>query len=397
MPEANEAANPRALAGPQPGPRLEISPAPLDFGGVGVGEVGLVDFTFRNSGTNAFRVTRMTIQNGVFAGVLPTGPFGLDPGGTALGRMSFRPPWAGDFTGVLRVFVNNEADPHMAVELRGKGLVPKLLLKTEELDFGEVRYGETKELYFALGNGGPVNLRIKSVAFNTSGVNQYALVQPGIPTTVPPYETAKFFLRLSPDPDGGPITEFVFETNDPENPKAAVRLVHRVKFDFDVVAREGDVLPDGSAIEWLARAPSLNDAGEVAVVAGLTSGRQTVLASRNGRLEDRIALASDLNPAFGTHFDLRHNFNFDAPVQINNAGQIAFRVWSEDGLFAFIVRSDRTPPRLWTVAQSNYERLDFPWQNLTSPFDYAFPFPSRALSPVAQPQQRRPSGLLRGA
>lgn len=360
--------------------QLVLNPSRLDFGGATVGESVDRDFLFQNIGNTPFRVTRMTIQNTAFKGVLPTGPFDLESGATAQGRMRFTPPSGGTFNGVLRVYVNNLAEPILTLDLLGEGLLPKLSVQIEELDFGAIRYGETKQRYFSLANLGRGRLNLKA-SFRATGALQYAIAQSSLPTIVPPLETAKVYLEVSPSPDGGPITELVLETNDPARKHAVVRLYHRVRFDFDVVAHQGDLLPDGSSISYLAREPSLNDNNDVAVVAVLNGTRHTVLSKEDGQLRDRLQVASDLNPAFGMHFDLRRNFYCGAAVQINNARQVTWRATSEDGLFSFIVRQDRSPATLRTVAQNTYRRIDFPDLNLDSPFDYAFPFNSKALYP----------------
>lgn len=154
-------------------------------------------------------------------------------------------------------------------------------------------------------------------------------------------------------------------------------------YTFDVIAKTGDKTPDGETITSLGWGPSINDSGHVAFTARTKEGHEHVLVHTGKELEDRTVLARNLTIS-GVHFDTRDFLVADV-VQINNKGQVVWRSQSPDGLFVFLLRvgalgSDGSIDGK-VVAKNRYVRLDNAPVRLDSPFDYAFPFPSKAIYP----------------
>ena len=106
-------------------------------------------------------------------------------------------------------------------------------------------------------------------------------------------------------------------------------------YNLQVIARTGDTTPAGT-ITALGTGPSINDAGKVAYVVSVQDGRQGVFVS--GEAGARSTLIDTFSVGFSTFSGLAQNFYFPDVVQINNRNQIAWKVWSRDGLFSFIFR-----------------------------------------------------------
>lgn len=156
---------------------------------------------------------------------------------------------------------------------------------------------------------------------------------------------------------------------------AAAPIVH-----FEIIARTGTTTPAGNTITALGNGPSINTHGDVAYVLQIADGRQGVFVS--GESSARSGLIDTFRVGGFTFSDLSQNFYFPDVLQINNQGQIAWRVWSRDGLFSFIFRLGRSSADFRVVAKTRYDRVDTPQEDLPSPFCGPFLTPTTGLSPA---------------
>lgn len=150
-------------------------------------------------------------------------------------------------------------------------------------------------------------------------------------------------------------------------------------YQFEVIARTGDKTAAGNTITGLGNGPSINDAGQVAYTLEIADGRQGVFVS--GEPSARSALIESFPVGPVTVGGLSQNFHFPDVLEINNYSQVAWRVWSRDGLFSFIFRLGPTRDDFRIVANTDYERIDTSMLDMPSPFSGPFPYPSKGLHP----------------
>jgi len=150
-------------------------------------------------------------------------------------------------------------------------------------------------------------------------------------------------------------------------------------YQLEIIAKTGDQTAAGNTIANLGTGPSINDWGQVAYTLEVADGRQGVYVS--GENSARSALIESFPVGWVTVGGLSRNFHFGNVLQINNQNQVAWRVWSRDGLFSFIFRLGSYAGDFRIVANTQYERIDHSLLDMPSPFFGLFPFPTKGLYP----------------
>jgi len=102
-------------------PRLDISPAALDFGTVSVGQLRTLSATVRNGGNGPLHIQSLPISGTGFAIVSPPAPVGLAPGGEQLVSIRFSPSNTGPHNATLTIESNDPQRPRITVALTGNG------------------------------------------------------------------------------------------------------------------------------------------------------------------------------------------------------------------------------------------------------------------------------------
>jgi hypothetical protein len=105
-------------------PHIEVTPTPLDFGSVAVGQSATRELTVRNTGTAELSVTSSPSTTAPFSVVPPTGPFTVAPNTEQLVTVRFSPTTVGGQSGVLSIASNDPAAATVSIPLQGRALSP---------------------------------------------------------------------------------------------------------------------------------------------------------------------------------------------------------------------------------------------------------------------------------
>lgn len=100
---------------------LAVEPTTLDFGAVSLGSSKELPLTLRNTGSQAARVTSLTVNNARFRVVNPAVPFDVPAGSQQAITIRFAPDAAGAQNGALTVDSNDQNRPRFEVGLQGSG------------------------------------------------------------------------------------------------------------------------------------------------------------------------------------------------------------------------------------------------------------------------------------
>ncbi len=106
-------------AGEGSGPKLALSPSPLDFGTVTIGDTKVLALTLRNDGAASLTVSA-AVATGAFT-VTSTVPFSVGPGGQQAVLVRFAPDVLGSASGTLTLTSNDPSQPSATVPLSGTG------------------------------------------------------------------------------------------------------------------------------------------------------------------------------------------------------------------------------------------------------------------------------------
>jgi len=204
-------------------PKIEVSPARLDFGRVLIGQRAEQSFVIRNAGTASLTVTRITVSDPPFSITSPSAPFTLDPGGHQSVVVEFRPEAPGEKSASVMISSTDPARPTTTVDLRGEAVaaVARMEVAPLSLDFGSVLLGHSSERVLTVRNTGTAALVVSAASTSTP---QFAVVSPTIPFTVAPGDQIPMTLRftlMNRGPQRGVLT---LTSNDPEKPTLTVSL-----------------------------------------------------------------------------------------------------------------------------------------------------------------------------
>ena len=110
-------------AGTSSAPRIEVSPASLDFGTVNIGQTKDLTLTVRNNGNATLTVTAIGSSNPRFALAILSTPFNVGGGSFQDVVIRFSPNSAGAQSGTLSIASNDASQPTITVPLSGTGSV----------------------------------------------------------------------------------------------------------------------------------------------------------------------------------------------------------------------------------------------------------------------------------
>lgn len=204
-------------------PRIEVTPATVDFGRVLVGEKAQQSLTVRNEGTGPLGVTNVASSDPQFSVSSPTAPFSLDPGKEQAILIEFQPMTPGEKTATLTLTSTDPTRPRASVSLRGEGVaaVARIEASVQALDFGAVLPGHSSERMLALKNTGTAPLTISGASTNNP---QFTIVSPTIPLMIPPGGQQALTLRFTLMGKGSQNGTLTITSNDPERPVITVSL-----------------------------------------------------------------------------------------------------------------------------------------------------------------------------
>ncbi|MFN7143445.1 MAG: choice-of-anchor D domain-containing protein [Myxococcota bacterium] len=205
------------VAGGQ-GPDIEVSPARIDFGALGAGEVATQTFTVTNVGPeeSILDVSEITI-GGEAAGFTIVTPaedlaFTLPGGASTSIEVAFTPLGA-NASGTAIVASDDEDEKRVSVELLGQGLVPELQIEPDPLDLGTAYIGCDKDHDVTLTNVGSDTLVIDAIT-HTGG--EFVLTDENtLPLSLDPGSHASVNVRFVPTVEGSFTGQLTVTSNEP--------------------------------------------------------------------------------------------------------------------------------------------------------------------------------------
>ncbi len=206
------------------GPEIEVTPARLDFGALGAGEVVTQTFTVQNVGPeeSLLSVDGVTIggEAGGFTIVTPAEDltFTLPGGGTWDVEVAFTPTGASESAEAI-VASDDEDEKRVTVELIGEGLVPELEIAPDPLDLGTAYVGCDKDHDVELTNVGNDTLVIDSIG-HTGG--EFVLTDTNVlPLSLAPGEQTSVNVRFVPSTEGEATGELTVTSNEPRGTRTS--------------------------------------------------------------------------------------------------------------------------------------------------------------------------------
>lgn len=201
--------------------RIEISPAALDFGSLSYQQMGELKLAIRNSGGGALQVTSFSSSNAQFAVVSPTAPLTIPAGGSASLTVHFTAASGGPQSGRLTLATNDPLQSSAAIALTGAGAFPRTVISPQQLDFGAVAPGQTKDLAVTIANGGAADLTVQSTASSATG---FSVSGATTPFSLAPGASQIVTVRFAPAAAGRQTGTLNIASNDPANAKVSVAL-----------------------------------------------------------------------------------------------------------------------------------------------------------------------------
>ncbi|ETX06029.1 MAG: hypothetical protein ETSY2_19530, partial [Candidatus Entotheonella gemina] len=157
------------------------SPLVIDFGEIELGESQTADLVIESTGNVPATVTNIEIVEGLDAGFALQETFGddmvLNPGDSMTVTMVYTPVDLGDAQGSVRV----ESDTgNVEVTLTGTAVaVPvSIAVSPQELVYGSVLLGESRELEFTISNPSEGQLRVSAIRVSQGSDSGFALSEP---------------------------------------------------------------------------------------------------------------------------------------------------------------------------------------------------------------------------
>jgi hypothetical protein len=201
-------------------PRMELSPAVLDFGEVAVGDSKTLTWLVDNPGSKLLTVSALTLDGAAF-GLVEEPPFEVPPRSAKKLTARFAPTAYGLVQGAVAVQGDDAENPQLALSVKGIGLAPRAELTPSSVDFGEVSTGQTRNQVAVLRNIGSAPLRVTALSVNNA---RFSVVSPAAPLSLEAGAQQDLTLRFSPTATGPQQGILAIASNDPAQPTMSVEL-----------------------------------------------------------------------------------------------------------------------------------------------------------------------------
>lgn len=163
-------------------PGLQTNVLAIDFGALCVGdESELRELTIFNDGTSAATITSISAAAEPFVQVeaLPTVPRVMEPGASLRVPYRFKPTRAG--AQQSEIVIEQVGAPPLRVQLRGEGIVGRLIASTPRLDFGCLAPGADTVLPLLVTNVGECPVNVLSIRGLGNG---FTMDEPNVKHTI---------------------------------------------------------------------------------------------------------------------------------------------------------------------------------------------------------------------
>jgi hypothetical protein len=209
-----------------PTPRLALSPASLDLGGVTVGASASQPTQVTNGGTAPLAVSAISRCAGTSTEFTwsPGGPFTVAAGGSTTLTVTYAPTGAGVDTGCLALASNDPNNPVSQLAVSGTGLAPsapRIAVTPLALGFGSVTVGLSANRTTTVSNSGTATLTA-SVALGAGTSAEFTVAPASF--TVAPGASQVVTVTYAPSAVGADTGSLVVTGNDPATPTVTVTV-----------------------------------------------------------------------------------------------------------------------------------------------------------------------------
>ena len=217
-------------------PRLRVSPSPVIFDAVPVGQKRLKTVTLKNEGDQPLDLTKLEVlheSGSSKAYRLSKGkemPFTMDPGSKLTLEVEYAPTKAGSARGILRITSNARnagTDGALDVKLRSVDIAAAIEATPNPVDFGSVKKGVSKTKKVTVSNLGQAELTITGLQFVSNKDKSFVLVKPwkGTQKLAPGKSLS---LEIKYTPKASLADEKLLVLNNSALPKYEIRLLGKL-------------------------------------------------------------------------------------------------------------------------------------------------------------------------
>lgn len=247
------------VSGQAGGPRVEVSPNPLDFGLVAVGVPLTRGLVVTNAGFEPLTVTSIQLDGArPEAFFVDRTGFTLAPGEVRLLDVTFDPQTEGQLGATLLVFSDDDQAPETAVALTGAAervLPCEYALSPESIDFGIVFIGTQVVRTVRLRNTGPDACIVNGIEIEADDPSAFSLLDDlGGGVRVAPGTDLALRLRYAPTSPGTDRGLAVARVSDPGEPVAGIPLVGRAERPVNAGCPPAQTTPSGTPVQLTAGA-----------------------------------------------------------------------------------------------------------------------------------------------
>lgn len=218
-------------------PEIDPSLQVFDFGDISINTTTQMTFQVRNPGTLGLNLASATFPAGSpFSVLSPSFPHVVGVADSQAVMVQFAPTQAGPVVHNLTIASNDPDEPNVAISFAGTGItpLPDINLSETTLDFGSVPIGDDNTADLVIENLGQGDLIIDSFSIDN---NEFEVVSPIFPQTVPAGQDVVINLRFLPQTIGATDATLTLNHNDSdENPTTVALQGVGLQEDIDIVA-----------------------------------------------------------------------------------------------------------------------------------------------------------------
>lgn len=211
------------------GSQLEVTPAPLAFGDIHVGDSSeTLYFGLTNTGELDLFVTGVLIpainaEDYLLSGF--TGG-GIPAGQTVQVGVTFQPQSAGSQDATIQITSDGDINPNAAKDLTGNGTVRLIAFSPASVDFGNVPVGQQRSAGLTISNTGTATLAVTGLSITGADAARFTITDPAdLPSPELPVEIApagSFPLSIECAPlTGGLLSASLQVTSNTDNDPVA--------------------------------------------------------------------------------------------------------------------------------------------------------------------------------
>ncbi len=216
---------------------IDVTPDPVDFGVVEIGQTGVESVTVHNVGSAILVLDDVTVSGAEFSHVGISTPAQIQAGGTKQFSVKFTPTVTTPATGTLTIASCDAANPQFSVPLQGSGeepcptCEPDIDVSTLNIDYGDITVGPVSET-FTISNTGTDPLTLFGVQGSSSMAGGVVAITLGNPNAVIPAGSSEYFTAEWTPAGGAQCLDgldagqnyITIQSDDPDEPTVLIEL-----------------------------------------------------------------------------------------------------------------------------------------------------------------------------